>query len=137
MARRATPKAHDGSGSSGHVPKLRPRDLELLVAVHEHRSITAAAQQPRLTQPAATVEASSTKVIHLVISANIRMLGIVPSVVGQDIQRLGGVRSLPFPVSLSIPPVGLLWATRHRDTPVVRSLRSNIRDILRKRRVVQ
>ena len=55
------------------------------------------------------------KVIHLVIGANIRMLGIVPSDVGQDIQRLGGVRSLPFPVALSIPLVGLLWATRHRD----------------------
>ena len=91
----------------------------------------------KLAPPVATVEASSTKVIHLTISANLRMVGIVPSDVGHDIQRLGGVRHLPFPVSLSMPPVGLLWATRHRDTPVVRSLRSNVRDILRKRRVLQ
>ena len=47
--------------------------------------------------PVATVEAWSTKIIHLTISANSRMLGIVPSDVGHDIQRLGGVRHLPFP----------------------------------------
>ena len=85
----------------------------------------------------ATVEAGSTKIIHLTISANSRMLGIVPSDVGHDIQRLGGVRHLPFPVALSMPPVGLVWATRHRDTPVVRNVRSNLRDLLRKRRAVQ
>jgi len=91
----------------------------------------------RLAPPVATVEAGSTKIIHLTISANSRMLGIVPSDVGDDVQRLGGVRRLPFPVALSMPPVSLVWATRHRDTPVIRNVRSSIRDLLRKRRAVQ
>jgi DNA-binding transcriptional LysR family regulator len=101
------------------------------------RAIDEAFTAAGLSPPTATVEAASTKVIHLTISANLRMLGIVPSDVGHDIQRLGGVRHLPFPASLSIPPVGLVWATRHRDTPVVRNLRSSVRDLLRKRRAVQ
>jgi DNA-binding transcriptional LysR family regulator len=91
----------------------------------------------RLSPPIATVEAGSTKLIHLMIGANSRMLGIVPSDVGYDIQHLGGVRHLPFPVTLSMPPVGLVFATRHRDTPVVRNLRSNVRELLRKRRAVK
>ena len=97
-------------------------------------AINAAFEAARLPAPIATVEAWSTKIIHLTVSANSRMLAIVPTEVGHDIQRLGGVRQLPFPVSLSMPPVGLVWATRHRDTPVVRNLRSNVRDLLRKRR---
>lgn len=87
----------------------------------------------RLSPPLATVEAASIRIIHLAIGANTRMLGVVPSDVGHDIQRLGGVRRLPFPVPLSMPPVGLVWATRHRDTPVVRNLRRTVRDLLRKR----
>ncbi len=90
-----------------------------------------------LSPPVATVEAGSTKVIHLMIGANSRMLGIVPSDVGHDIQRLGGVRHLPFPVALSMPPVGLVWATRHRDTPVVRNVRSKVRELVRRRRAVR
>lgn len=42
-----------------------------------------------------------------------------PSDVGHDIERLGGVRRLRFPVPLDMPPVGLMFALRHRDTPVV------------------
>lgn len=97
-------------------------------------AINAVFATARLPAPIATVEAWSTKIIHLTVSANNRMLAIVPTEVGLDIQRLGGVRHLPFPVSLSMPPVGLVWATRHRDTPVVRNLRSTVRDLLRKRR---
>ncbi len=84
--------------------------------------------------PVAAVEAGSTKIIHLTIRANPRMLGIVPSDVGHDIQRLGGVRRLPFPAPLGMPPVGLFWATRHRDTPIVRNVRSSLRELVRKRR---
>jgi len=115
----------------GFIWLLPPEGTPSRMAVNE---VFAAA---RLPPPVATVEAWSTKIIHLTISANSRMLGIVPSDVGHDIQRLGGVRHLPFPVSLSMPPVGLVWATRHRDTAVVRNLRSNVRDLLRKRRAVQ
>ena len=116
---------------AGFIWLLPPEGTPSRMAVN---SVFAAA---RLPPPVATVEAWSTKIIHLTISANSRMLGIVPSDVGHDIERLGGVRHLPFPVSLSMPPVGLIWATRHRDTPVVRNLRSNVRDLLRKRRAVE
>lgn len=91
----------------------------------------------RLAPPVATVEAGSTKIIHLTISANSRMLGVVPSDIGFDVQELGGVRRLPFPVALSMPPISLVWATRHRDTPVIRNVRSNIRQLLRKYRATQ
>jgi hypothetical protein len=50
----------------------------------------------RLPPPVATVEAWSTKIIHLTISANSRMLGIVPSDARHDIERPGGVRRLQF-----------------------------------------
>jgi hypothetical protein len=62
------------------------------------------------------------------------MLGIVPSDAGHDIERLGGVRRLPFPVPLDLPPVGVISALRHRDTPIVRNLRSTLREIAHVRR---
>ena len=62
------------------------------------------------------------------------MLSVVPSDAGHDIQRLGGVRRLPFPVPLAVPPVGIISAARHRDTPVVRNLRITLREIVRRRR---
>jgi DNA-binding transcriptional LysR family regulator len=115
----------------GSVWLLPPQGTPSRTAINE------AFAAARLAPPVATVEAGSTKIIHLAISANSRMLGIVPSDVGHDVQRLGGVRHLPFPASLSMPPVSLVWATRHRDTPVVRNVRSNVRELLRKRRAVQ
>ena len=119
------------SDLEGFVWLLPPQGTPSRVAINE--AFVAAGLSP----PVATVEAGSTKIIHHMIGANSRMLAIVPSDVGQDIQRLGGVRHLPFPVSLSMPPVGLVWATRHRDTPVVRNVRSSVRELLRKRRAVK
>ena len=115
----------------GFVWLLPPQGTPSRVAINE------AFAAARLAPPVATVEAGSTKIIHLTISANSRMLGIVPSDVGHDVQRLGGVRRLSFPVALSMPPVSLVWATRHRDTPVIRNIRSNIRELLRKGRAVK
>ena len=97
-------------------------------------AINAVFAKAMLAAPVATVEASSTKIIHLTLRVNPRMLSIVPSDAGYDIQRLGGVRWLPFPVPLDMPPVGLIYAVRHRDTPVVRNLRSTLREITRRRR---
>jgi DNA-binding transcriptional LysR family regulator len=87
----------------------------------------------KLPPPAATVEASSIKVVHLALKANPRMLSVVPSDAGDDIQRLGGVRRLPFPVPLHLPPIGLICAARHRDTPLVSNLRNRLRALARKR----
>lgn len=97
-------------------------------------AINAVFAKAMLAPPVATVEASSTKIIHLTLRVNPRMLSIVPSDAGHDIQRLGGVRRLPFPVPLDMPPVGLISAARHRDTPVVRNLRGILREIVRRRR---
>lgn len=97
-------------------------------------AINAAFARAMLPAPVATVEASSAKIIHLTVRANARMLGVVPSDTGHDIERLGGVRRLPFPVALDMPPVGVICAARHRDTPVVRNLRRTLREIAHKRR---
>jgi DNA-binding transcriptional LysR family regulator len=105
---------------------LPPADTPTRVA------IDAAFAKASLPPPVATVEAASTKVIHLALRGNPRMLSIVPADVGHDIQQLGGVRRLAFPVPLSMPPVGLIHATRHRDTPVVRNLRGILRDLVSK-----
>ena len=99
-------------------------------------AINAVFAKAMLAPPVATVEASSTRIIHLTLRVNPRMLSIVPSDAGHDIQTLGGVRRLPFPVPLDMPPVGLISAARHRDTPVVRNLRSTLREIVRRRRDV-
>ena len=97
-------------------------------------AINAIFAKAMLAPPVATVEASSTKIIHLTLRTNPRMLSVVPSDAGHDVQQLGGVRCLPFPVPLDMPPVGLILAARHRDTPAVRNLRSTLREIVRKRR---
>ncbi|HVO87601.1 MAG TPA: LysR family transcriptional regulator [Casimicrobiaceae bacterium] len=96
-------------------------------------AINAVFARAMLSPPVATVEASSTKIIHLALRVNPRMLSIVPSDAGDDIQRLGGVRRLPFPVPLEIPPVGLISAVRHRDTPLLRNLRNTLREMVRAR----
>ena len=115
----------------GYVWLLPPQGTPSRMAINE---AFAAAELPL---PVATVEAGSIRIIQLVINGNARMLGIVPSDVGHDIERLGGVRRLPFPVPLNMPPVGLVWATRHRDTPVVRNVRNSIRELVRNRQGVQ
>ncbi len=97
-------------------------------------AINAVFAKAMLTPPVATVEASSIKIIHLTLRVNPRMLSVVPSDAGHDIQMLGGVRRMPFPVPLDMPPVGLISAARHRDTPAVRNLRSTLRELVRKRR---
>ena len=107
---------------------LPPADTPTRAAINE---VFAKAKVP---PPVATVEASSIKLIHLTLKADPRMLSIVPSDAGHDIERLGGVRRLPFPVPLHIPPIGLISAARHRDTPIVRKLRSTLRELVRKRR---
>jgi DNA-binding transcriptional LysR family regulator len=84
-----------------------------------------------LEPPLATVEASSSKVIHHVLAAHPDMLSIVPSEIGHDVERLGRVRRHAFPVMLRMPPVGLVFATRHRDMPVVRNLRSAVHAAIR------
>jgi DNA-binding transcriptional LysR family regulator len=84
-----------------------------------------------LEPPLATVEASSSKVIHHVLAAHPDMLSIVPSEIGHDVERLGRVRRHAFPVPLRMPAVGLVFATRHRDTPVVRNLRNAVRTAIR------
>jgi DNA-binding transcriptional LysR family regulator len=97
-------------------------------------AVNAVFAKAKLAAPVATVEAYSTRVIHLTLRADARMLSIVPSDTGHDIQRLGGVKRLPFPVPLQMPAVGLISATRHRETPVVRNLRGTLRELLRRRR---
>ena len=97
-------------------------------------AIDAVFTKASLPPPVPTVEASSTKIIHLALRANPRMLSIVPSDTGDDLQKQGGVRRLPFPVPLHMPQVGLIYAARHRDVPVVRNLRTILHDLLRARR---
>jgi DNA-binding transcriptional LysR family regulator len=88
----------------------------------------------KLAPPVPTVEAASIKIIHLALRANPRMASIVPSDAGEDLERFGDVRRLPFPLPLLMPPIGLITAARHRDTPVVRNLHSALREVIRKRR---
>ena len=113
---------------AGFTWLLPPADTPTRAAINEVFAKAKAAP------PVATVEASSIKLIHLTLKADPRMLSIVPSDAGHDIERLGGVRRLPFPVPLHIPPIGLISAARHRDTPIVRKLRSTLRELVRKRR---
>jgi len=115
----------------GFVWLLPPQGTPSRTAINE---VFAAAGLP---VPVATIESGSSRIIHVALSGNNRMLGIVPSDVGRDMERQGGVRCLPFPVTLSMPTVGLVWSTRHRDTPVIRNVRSNLRELVRKRRGVQ
>lgn len=96
-------------------------------------AINAVFEKAGLRGPAATLEAASTKVIHLALRANSRLLSIVPADAGADIEKLGGVRRLPFPAPLAMPAIGIIYATRLRDTPVIRNLRDLLRELLRRR----
>jgi DNA-binding transcriptional LysR family regulator len=98
-------------------------------------AINNAFAKAKIMLPVATLETSSIKVIHVALRANPRMVSIVPSDAGADIERLGGVRWVAFPAPLVMPPIGLITALRNRETPVVRNLRSKLREVVRKRRI--
>ena len=92
--------------------------------------INEAFSKARLSSPVPVIEAGSNRIIHLVLRANRTMLAIVPSDVGQDIEHLGGVRALPLPIALKMPVIGLIYASRHRDTPLLGTLRTKVRGLL-------
>ena len=52
-------------------------------------AINAVFAKAKLAPPMATVEASSTKIIHLTLRANLRMLSVVPADTGHDIEAAG------------------------------------------------
>jgi DNA-binding transcriptional LysR family regulator len=120
--RKSGPTLADLAGSTWLLP---PKGTPTRAAIND--CFVAAGLDP----PVAAVEAWSTKIIHWLVGAHPEMLSIVPSEVGRDVERLGGVRRHAFPVPLRMPPVGLFYATRHRDAPGVRNLRSAVREVLR------
>ena len=50
-----------------------------------------------MVAPQSTVETASTRFVHALVAGNNDMVAVLPYETGVDVERLGGVRVLPFP----------------------------------------
>jgi DNA-binding transcriptional LysR family regulator len=91
------------------------------------QAITAALTSLKIGAPTTPVETASTKLVHALVAAHPDMAGIVPLNVGRDLEKLGGVRAVPFPDSFKMPPVGFLAHARHWDLPNIVALRNTVK----------
>lgn len=103
---------------------LPPKESPTRIAINE--TFSAAGVAP----PVASIETAATKLIYDVIRTRTDMLGVIPFEVGRDLERLGGVSTLPFPTSFNLPPVALITLSGQRNAPAIRNLRRSLRDRL-------
>ena len=119
--RPAQPRLSDFSGCRWILP---PKDSPTWHA------IIAATSAGKMAAPQSTVETASTKLVHALVTSNSDMVAVLPHEIGMDLERLGGVRVLPFPAQFRMPPVGLFAHTRHWDFSHLTLLRKTLRHLI-------
>jgi len=93
-------------------------------------AIVAAATAAREALPRPTLETASTKLVHALVRANDDVVGILPADVAAELEKLGGVRALPFPAAFSMPPVGLIAQARQWNQTQVKTVRTVLRRLV-------
>lgn len=83
----------------------------------------------KLLPPQATVETASFKVILSLVSAVPGMVALVPAEVGSDLSRLGAVKTLAFPFTFDLPPIGFICLKRHVTRPVNAKVRAVVQGL--------
>jgi DNA-binding transcriptional LysR family regulator len=91
-------------------------------------AITQACVKARIAPLVAVIETASTKVVHALIRSHQDIAGLMPLDIGMDLEKLGGVRVMPFPATFKMPPVGLIAHARHWEYSNVRILRTVLRN---------
>lgn len=99
---------------------LPPRNSPTRVAMEE------AFLRQGLSPPPGTVETASSKLIYSLVSSQSNMLALTPAEIGRELETLGGVRSIPLPIDLNLPWVGLIYLRRHKDSPIVIRVRETL-----------
>lgn len=80
--------------------------------------------------PRPIVETASTKLVHALVSTSADMIAVLPADVGLELEKLGGVRALPFPAQFSMPPVGLIAQARQWEQSHLSVLRTTLRRLV-------
>jgi DNA-binding transcriptional LysR family regulator len=96
-------------------------------------AIAQACAKARVAPLTAVVETASTKVVHELVQSHQKFAAVLPFDIGSDLEKLGGVRVVPFPGNFKIPPVGLIAHTRHWEYSTIRILRNVLRNQVGKR----
>ncbi len=96
------------------------------------QAIVAACAAAKTAPPKPVVETASTKLVHALVCRHIDMAGVLPWDIGVDLEKLGGVRVMPFPAALKMPAVGLMAHVRHWDFSRIAVLRTALRELTAK-----
>lgn len=94
------------------------------------QAIVAAYTAAKETPPHPVVETASTKLVHALVATSVDMVAVLPLEIGADLEKLGGVRVVPFPTAFKMPPVGLIAQARQWDLSHVAALRKTLRSLL-------
>ena len=84
----------------------------------------------QLNPPSPMVETASLRLIQSLLTADSRLLALAPAAVGRDLEQLGPLRSVPVPMTLNLPPVGLICLRRHAQSPAVVRVRDTLRSLV-------
>lgn len=93
-------------------------------------AIASAYAAAKVPLPVPVVETASTKVAHALVAGNTDMVAVLPADIGADLEKLGGVRVVPFPASFRMPPVSLLAHARNWNASHIMALRRTLRDLV-------
>ena len=81
-----------------------------------------------LEPPAAVLETTSARLIYSLAQADEQTLSLVPLNIGRELEALGGVRYLEFPVPFRMPLVGLITLANQRHIVALKQLRAIVRE---------
>lgn len=80
-----------------------------------------------LEPPGAVLETTSARLIYALAQADEQTLSLVPLNIGRELEGLGGVRYLEFPVPFRMPLVGLIMLANQRHIMALKQLRAIVR----------
>jgi len=83
-----------------------------------------------LSPPAALLETTSARLIYSLTQVDVNVISLVPLNIGRELEALGGVRYLEFPVPFRMPSVGLIMLANQRHVVALKHLRSIVRAAL-------
>jgi DNA-binding transcriptional LysR family regulator len=94
------------------------------------QAILAAYSAANLAPPRPELETASTKLVHARVARDAATVAVLPRDVGEDLERLGGVRVIAFPGNFRMPPVGLMAQQRQWDFSHIAALRKTLRKLV-------
>lgn len=84
-----------------------------------------------LRPPEAVLETTSARLIYSLTKADKAVTSLVPLNIGRELEALGGVRHLEFPVPFKMPSVGLITLANQQHVVALKHLRGIVRVALK------